>query len=92
MVLVPEDVFVRYEQKQKLYCANLECYLNLRQQKDNKIPMVQLAMKTSKKNEREHADLLLQEVTMLPDSAIVESILKNVSASHCNFKPTKNTT
>ena len=88
MVLVPEDVFGRNEQKQKLYYANLEHYLNLRQQKDNQIHMVQLAMKTR----GDMQTFLLQEVTMLPDSVIVESILKTVSPSHCNFKPTKNMT
>ena len=103
MVLVPEDVLNRYEQKQKLetspivkgmmqedsdmsrllyredlnddekqklYHANLERYLNFKHQKDSKIPTVRLAPSTENKEE------LPPQVQPLPDDAIVEHIPK----------------
>ena len=102
MVLVPEDVLNRYEQKQKvetspivkgmmqedldmskllyredlndnekqkLYHANLERYLNLKHQKDSAIPTVRLA--PSKENKEEEP-----QVQPLSDAAIVEHIPK----------------
>ena len=84
MVLVPEDAYARFEQKQKLetspivkkmmktdtemsntlqrvdiddadkqklYYANLERYLNLRQQKDSQIPTVQIKSDTENKEQ-----------------------------------------
>lgn len=107
MVLVPEDVFTRFEQrqkletspitanmmqkdtemsnilhrtdmddaqKQKLYYANLERYLNLRQQKDDQVPTVQLAIKNIEKDESKK--LAPQEIVTLPDSVIVDNIPK----------------
>ena len=101
MVLVPEEMLSRYEQKQrletspitpnmmqkdtqlsnilqqtdmhddqkeKLFHANLERYLNLKQQKDSQIPTVQSAQKTEEKT-------ALQE---LPDSVIVETVPKRM--------------
>ncbi len=101
MVLVPEEMLSRYEQKQrletspitanmmqkdaqlsnilqqtdmyddqkeKLFHANLERYLNLKQQKDSQIPMVQLAQTTEEKT-------AMQE---LPDSVIVETVPKRM--------------
>ena len=109
MILVSEDIFARFEQKQKLetsslitnmiqkdtemsnilqrtdmddgdkqklYYANLERYLNLRQQKDSQIPIVQLTIHNSEKDERKREDLPRQGVTGLPDSVIVQSIPK----------------
>ena len=101
MVLVPEEMLSRYEQKQrletspitanmmqkdaqlsnilqqtdmyddqkeKLFHANLERYLNLKQQKDSEIPTVQLAQTTEEKT-------AIQE---LPDSVIVETVPKRM--------------
>ncbi len=102
MVLVPEEMLSRYEQKQrletspitanmisfnkpicmmilqqtdmyddqkeKLFHANLERYLNLKQQKDSQIPTVQLAQTTEEKT-------AMQE---LPDSVIVETVPKRM--------------
>jgi hypothetical protein len=109
MVLVPEDVFARFEQKQKLesspivtnmiktdsemsnilqrtdmddtekqklYYTNLERYLNLRQQKDNQIPTVQLAMKNNEKDEDKKP--APQETMTLSDSVIVDNIPKSM--------------
>ena len=105
MVLVPEDVFARFEQKQKiessplvrnminadqemtnvlqktdmsdsekqkLYYTNLERYMNLQQRKDNEIPTVRLT--TSDKSNV--AETSAQEMTPLPDVAIVDSLPK----------------
>ena len=85
MILVPEDVYARFEQKQKLetspimknmintdtdmtdilkrtdvddtekqklYYANLERYLNLRQQKDSQTPTVQIAPSATNREEK----------------------------------------
>ena len=84
MILVPEDIYARFEQKQnletspimknmintdtdmtdifqrtdaddtekqKLYYANLERYLNLRQQKDSQTPTVQIVPSTTNREE-----------------------------------------
>ena len=84
MILVPEDAYARFEQKQKLetspimkniintdtdmtdilqctdvddtekqklYYANLERYLNLRQQKDSQTPTVQIAPSATSREE-----------------------------------------
>ena len=105
MILVPEDVFAKFEQKQKiessplvrnminadremanvlqktdmsdsekqkLYYANLERYMNLQQQKDNQIPTVRLTTADKSAVEENSA----QEMTPLPDSAIVDSLPK----------------
>jgi len=105
MILVPEDVFARFEQKQKiessplvrnminadremtnvlqktdmpdsekqkLYYANLERYMNLQQQKDNEIPTVRLTTN----GENSVTENPTQEMTPLPDSAIVDSMPK----------------
>ena len=109
MILVPEDVFARYEQeqkllktsplvtnlmqkdtdmtdvlqrtdiddtkKQKLFYSNLECYLDVKRQKDEQIPTVQLAAKDDGKN----IDVVLpKELTKLSDSTIVENIPKTM--------------
>ena len=105
MILVPEDVYAKFEQKQKiessplvrnmmnadremanvlqktdvqnsekqkLYYANFERYMNLQQQKDNQIPTVRLTT-NDENNVKENS---AQEVTPLPDSAIVDSLPK----------------
>ena len=59
-------------EKQKLYNANLERYMNLQQQKDSQIPKVRLA--TSEKSEDENNST--QETIPLPDFAIVDSMPK----------------
>ena len=107
MILVPEDVYARFEQKQKLetapivtnmiktdeemsnilertdmddtqkqklYYTNLERYLNLRRQKDDQIPTVQLA---TKKDEGEKL-ASAAEIMNLPDSMIVDNIPKSM--------------
>ncbi len=109
MVLVPEDLFTRFEQKQKLetspivtsmiktdekmsnalertdiddaqkqklYYANLERYLNLRHQKDSQIPTVQLKMKNSEKDES--TGIASDEIVKLADSTIVDSVPKTM--------------
>ena len=106
MMLVPEDVFIRLEQrqkiesspivtnmiktdqemsnilhrtdiddaqKQKLYNANLERFINLRQQKNEQIPTVRVAMK--KNTEKDGGEnSTLNEVNTLPDFVIVDNI------------------
>jgi hypothetical protein len=109
MILVPEDMFARFEQKQKLetspivtnmiktdgemsnilertdmddaqkqklYYANLERYLNLRRQKDNQIPTVQLAIKNDEKDES--IKLAPAEIVNLPHSTMVDNIPKTM--------------
>ena len=109
MILVPEDMFARFEQKQKietspivtnmiktdgemsnilertdiddaqkqkLYYANLERYLNLRRQKDDQIPTVQLSIKNNEKDES--VKLAPAEIVNLPDSTIVDNIPKTM--------------
>ena len=108
MILVPEDVFNKFEQKQKmetspivtnmiqkdpdmskllyredlnddekkkLYHANLERYLNLKHQKDNTTPRVQLLPNTDIEN-KELA--LPEEKAQLSDSVIMENIPKTM--------------
>ena len=60
------------DQKQKLYNANLEGYLELRQQKDNQIPSVHVV---GKKEEQEQHP---QPQQQLPDAVVVESIPKTM--------------
>ena len=64
------------EQKQKLYYANLERYLNLKQEKDKQIPTVQLALKDNEKDGGEKLPTL--ETTTLSDSLIVDGIPKTM--------------
>ena len=61
------------DQKQKLYNANLERYLELRQQKDSQIPSVRVV---GKKEEEQQPPQPQQE--QLGDAAIVESIPKTM--------------
>ena len=58
------------DQKQKLYNANLERYLELRQQKDSQIPSVRVV---GNKEEPEH-----QSQQQLPDAVILEPIPKTM--------------
>ena len=106
MILVPEDAYARFEQKQKLetspivknmmqrdtemsntlqrvdmddadkqklYYANLERYLNLRQQKDSQIPTVQI--KSDAENKEQPVP---DETEPLSDTVIVEHIPKSM--------------
>ena len=106
MILVPEDAYARFEQKQKLktspimknmintdtdmtdilqrtdvddtekqklYYANLEKYLNLRQQKDSQTPTVQITPSAPNREEPSH----LNNVP-LPDAVVVEPIPKTM--------------
>lgn len=111
MILVPEDVFNRFEQKQKietspivsnmlqkdtemsqllhrkdlddvekqkLYHANMERYLNLKHQKDSTVPTVRLATNISTTDEKEKEKVLPQETVHLSDSVIVDGIPKTM--------------
>ena len=102
MILVPEDVYARFEQKQnletspimknmintdtdmtdilqrtdvddtekqKLYYANLERYLNLRQQKDSQTPTVQITPSAPNREEP-----FPPNNAQLPDAVVVEPI------------------
>ena len=107
MILVPEDVYARFEQKQKLetspimknmintdtdmtdilkrtdvddtekqklYYANLERYLSLRQQKDSQTPTVQIAPSVTNREEKpSHPNN-----TQLSDAVVVEHIPKTM--------------
>ena len=106
MILVPEDIYARFEQKQnletspimknmintdtdmtdilqrtdvdhtekhKLYYANLERYLNLRQQKDSQTPTVQIAPSTTNREE-----LPPPNNAQLSDAVVVEHIPKTM--------------
>ena len=106
MILVPEDVYAKFEQKQKLetspimknmintdtdmtnilqrtdvddtekqklYYANLERYLNLRQQKDNQTPTVQIAPSAANREEGSNPDN-----AQLSDAVVVEHIPKTI--------------
>ena len=106
MILVPEDAYARFEQKQKLetspimknmintdtdmtdilqrtdvddtekqklYYANLERYLNLRQQKDSQTPTVQIAPSTTNREE-----LSPPNNAQLSDAVVVEHIPKTM--------------
>ena len=106
MILVPEDIYARFEQKQnletspimknmintdtdmtdilqrtdvddtekqKLYYANLERYLNLRQQKDSQTPTVQIAPSTTNREE-----LSAPNNAQLSDAVVVEHIPKTM--------------
>ena len=108
VILVPEDTFPRFEQKQKLetsplvnnmmqkdtemsdilqrkdieddekqklYYANLERYMNIMQQKSKEIPTVQLATNYDESNKTE---ITPQETSKLSDSVIVENVLKTM--------------
>ena len=106
MILVPEDAYARFEQKQKLetspimknmintdtdmtdilqrtdvddtekqklYYANLERYLNLRQQKDSQTPTVQIASSATSSEEPSP-----QNNAQLSDEVVVEHIPKTM--------------
>ena len=104
MILVPEDVYARFEQKQnletspitknmintdmtdilqrtdvddtekqKLYYANLERYLNLRQQKDSQTPIVQIVPSATSREEPSP-----QSNAQLSDAVVVEHIPKTM--------------
>ena len=106
MILVPEDAYARFEQKQKLetspimknmintdtdmtdilqrtdvddtekkklYYANLERYLNLRQQKDSQTPTVQMAPSATTSEEPSP-----QNNAQLPDKVVVQHIPKTM--------------
>ena len=60
-------------EKQKLYYANLEKYLNLRQQKDSQTPTVQITPSAPNREEPSH----LNNVP-LPDAVVVEPIPKTM--------------
>ena len=67
------NVLQRYDmdddEKQKLYCVNLERYLDLRQQKDSQIPNVRVV-----NNEKEQP----QPETQLSDAVVVKPIPKTM--------------
>ena len=102
MILVPEDVYAKFEQKQKLetspimknmintdtdmtnilqrtdvddtekqklYYANLERHLNLRQQKDSQTPTVQIAPSAANREKGSNPDN-----AQLSDAVVVEPI------------------
>ena len=71
-------------EKQKLYYANLERNLNLRQQKDCQTPTVQIAPSTTNKEE-----LSPPNNAQLSDAVVVEHIPKTMhpSYSYSYFKP-----
>ena len=106
MISVPEDVYAKFEQrqkletspimknmintdtdmtdilqrtdvddteKQKLYYANLERYLNLRQQKDSQTPTVQIASSATSSEEPSP-----QNNAQLSDEVVVEHIPKTM--------------
>ena len=105
MILVPEDAYARFEQKQKLetsptknmintdtdikdilqrtdvddtekqklYYANLERYLNLRQQKDSQTPTVQIAPSATSSEEPSSPNN-----AQLSDEVVVEHIPKTM--------------
>ena len=108
MILVPEDTFGRFEQKQKLetsplvnnmmqkdtemsdilqrkdieddekqklYYANLERYMNIMQQNSKETPTVQLATNYDESNKTE---ITPQETSKLSDSVIVENVPKTM--------------
>ena len=60
-------------EKQKLYYANLERYINLRQQKDSQTPTVQIAPSTTNREE-----LSLPNDAQLSDAVFVEHIPKTM--------------
>ena len=73
------------DDKQKMYYANLEKYLNLRQQQDNFIPTVRIAAKDNGETQvRENvpenvpASSSSSSSAVLPDSVIVETIPKSM--------------
>ena len=103
-ILVPEDAYARFEQKQKLetspimknmintdmtdilqrtdvddtekqklYYANLERYLNLRQQKDSQIPTVQIAPSATK---------VVKKLPPPPPQTIHNYLMKSLSSIH----------
>ena len=57
------------DEKQKLYHANLERYLNLRRQKDDQIPSVRITPESKEKPVK---------MTRLPDATIVEHIPQDI--------------
>ena len=63
------------DEKQKLYYANLERYMNIMQQKSKEIPTVQLATNYDESNKTE---ITPQETSKLSDSVIVENVLKTM--------------
>ena len=106
MILVPEDAYARFEQKQKLetspiiknminadtdmtnilqrtgvddtekqkmYCANLERYLNLRQQKVSETPTIRIAPNAENEEEPTHP-----KNEQLSDDVIVKHIPKTM--------------
>ena len=108
MILVPEDAYARFEQKQKLetsliiknminadtdmtnilqrtdvddtekqkmYYANLERYLNLRQQKDSEIPTIWIALSAENEEEPTHP-----KNEQLTDEVIVKHIPKTMQS------------
>ena len=60
-------------EKQKLYYANLERYLNLRQQKDSQTPTVQIAPSAANKEEPSHPNN-----AQLSDAAVVKHLPKTM--------------
>ena len=60
-------------EKQKLYYANLERYLNLRQQKDSQTPTVQIAPSATNKEEPSHPSN-----AQLSDAAVVKHLPKTM--------------
>jgi hypothetical protein len=59
------------DEKQKLYYANLERYMNIMQQKSKEIPTVQLA---TNNDESDKTEITPQETSKLSDSVIVENV------------------
>ena len=62
------------EMSNVLYYTNLERHLNLKQQKDNQIPTVQLAVKNNEDNEGKKP----QETVNLSDLVVVENTPKSI--------------
>ena len=64
------------DEKQKLYYANLECYLNLKPQKNNDLPTVNVSLKNTSPVDVGPIDETTRET--LNDSIIVDSIPKSM--------------
>ena len=62
-------------EKQKMYYANLERYLNLRQQKDSKIPTIQIAPSAENEQEPTHP-----KTAQSSDKVIVKHIPKTMQS------------
>ena len=67
-------------EKQKLYYANLEKYLNLRQQKDSQTPTVQITPSAPNREKPSH----LNNVP-LPDAVVIEPIPRTMRPAILNL-------